>query len=101
MAFGLGDDLAPEVLGERCCSAAQNANEVIFPGLDGFFGKVAAVIIWWYELKSHIGEFDFVVIKSQDFVVEDLVLRLDVFVFHPCEGAATCQNHLPLCLVLH
>ena len=101
MAFGPGDDLAPEVLGERCCGAAQDANEVIFPGLDGFSGEVAAVIIWWYELKIHVGGFDFVAIESQDFVVEDLVFRFDVLVFHACEGATTCQDHLPLCFVLH
>ena len=101
MAFGLGDDLAPEVLGERCCGAAHDANEVIFPGLDGFFGKVATVIIWWYELKSHVGGFDFVAIERQDFVVEDLVLWLDALMSHACEGAATCQNHLPLCFVFH
>ena len=101
MAFGLGGDLASEVLGERCCGAAQDANEVIFPDLDGFFGKVAAVIIWWHELKSNVGGFDFVAIKSRDFVVEDLVLWLDALVFHPCEGAAMCQNHLPLCFVFH
>ena len=69
LAFGLGDDLAPEVLGERCCGAAQDANEVIFPGLDGFFGEVAVVIIWWHELKSHVGGIDFVAIESRDFVV--------------------------------
>ena len=63
-----------------------------------FFGEVAAVIIWWHELKNNVGRCDFVAIKSRDFVVEDLVLRLDALVFHPCEGAATCQNHLPLCL---
>ena len=101
MAFGLGDDLVPVVLGERCCGAAQDANEVIFPGLDGCFGEVAAVIIWWYELKSHVSGFDFVAIESQDFVVEDLMLRLDALMSHACEGAATCQNHLPLCFVFH
>ena len=101
MAFVLGDELAPEVLGDRGFGAAQNANEVIFPGLDGFFGEVAAVIIWWHELKSHVGGLDFVAIKSQNFVVEDLVLRLDALVFHPCEGATACQNNSPLCLVFH
>ena len=45
--------------------------------------------------------FDFIAIKTQDFVVEDWVLRDNALVFHPCEGAATCQNHLPLCLVFH
>ena len=94
MAFGLGDDLAPEVLRERCCSAAHDANEVIFPGLDGFFGKVGVVIIWWYELKSHVGGSDFVAIERRDFFVEDLMLWLDAFVSHACEGAATCQNHI-------
>ena len=53
------------------------------------------MIIWWHELESHVGGFDFVAIKSRDFVVEDLVFRLDALVFHPCEGAATCQNYLP------
>ena len=55
----------------------------------------------WHELKRHVGGFDFVAIKSQDFVVEDLVLRLNALVFHPCEGAATCQNHLTLLFVIH
>ena len=101
MAFGLGGDLAPEVLGKRCCGTAQDANEVIFPGLDGFFGEVATLIIWWYVLESHVGGFDFVAIERRDFVVEDLMLWLDALVSHACEGAATCQNHLPLCFVFH
>ena len=101
MAFGLGGDLVPEVLGERGYSAAQNTIKMIFPGLDGFFGDVATVIIWWYKLESRVGGFDFVAIESRDFVVEDLMLWLDALVFHLCEGAATCQNHLPLCFVFY
>ena len=45
LAFGLRDGLAPEVAGESCGGAAEDANEVVFPGLDCLFCNVAAVVI--------------------------------------------------------
>ena len=59
------------------------------------------MIIGWYELKSHVGGVDFVAIERRDFIVKDLMLWLDALMSHACEGAATCQNHLPLCFVFH
>ena len=34
LAFGLRDGLAPEVAGESCGGVAEDAKEVVFPGLD-------------------------------------------------------------------
>ena len=101
MALSLGDDLAPEVLGKGCCGATYDANEVVFPGLDRFFGEVATVIIGWYKLKSHVGGDDLVAIECRDFIVKDLMLRHDALLLHACEGAATCQDHFTLCFVFH
>ena len=58
MSFCLGDDLALKVLREGGRGAAEYTNEVIFPGLDCFLCKVAAVIVWRYELESHVGGLD-------------------------------------------
>ena len=56
LAFGLRDGLAPKVAWECCGGAAQDADEVIFPSLDGLFCDVAAVIIGGNKLKCHVSE---------------------------------------------
>ena len=36
--------------GEAFVGAAQNGDEVVFEGLDGSFGGIAAMVMGWYEL---------------------------------------------------
>ena len=70
---------------------------MVFPGLDGFFGDVATVIVWRNELESHVGGFDIISIEVVYFVVEDLVFWDDALVLHKSECALMGQNSFPLC----
>ena len=54
LALHLWKGLAPEVEWEFVCSAAEGCNEVVFPRLDGFFSKVAAMVVWWDKLVGHV-----------------------------------------------
>ena len=45
LALHLWKELAPEVEGELVVCVADDGNEVILPGLNGFFGNVAAMIV--------------------------------------------------------
>ena len=73
--LGLREEFIPEVVGEGFTDAGQNREEVGFEGLDGMFGKVAAMNVWRYEL---IGSFpilgDGVDVLRAGFVVEHLVI---------------------------
>ena len=72
---------------------------MVFPGLDGFFGKVATVIIWRDEFESHVGGFDLISVEGRYFVVKDLVFWDDALVLHTNKCALTGQNHFLLCFV--
>ena len=74
---------------------------MVFPGLNGFFGDVATVIVWSNELESHVGGFDLVSVYGRDFVVEDLVFWGDALVLHTSECASTGQNHFPLYFIFY
>ena len=54
LALHLWKGLAPEVEWEFVCSAAEGCNEVVFPRLDGFFSKVAAMVVWWDKVVGHV-----------------------------------------------
>ena len=56
LEFGLRDGLAPEVAGEICGGAAEDANKVVFPGLDCLFCDVTAVVIGGNKLIRQVGE---------------------------------------------
>ena len=46
-------DLAPQIEVGCGSGAAEDGDEMVLPKLDGFFGYVAAVIVWWYDMVSH------------------------------------------------
>ncbi len=54
----LWKELAPELEGDFFVCPADDGNEVILPGLDGFFGNVSLMIIGRNKLIGHARVFD-------------------------------------------
>ena len=50
LPFHVRNELAPQVQWKFVSRAAKDGNEVVFPSLYGFFGNIAAVVIWWHQL---------------------------------------------------
>jgi hypothetical protein len=50
----LVDETAPEVQRKVGIGAAESGDEVCFPSLDGAFGGVASMGVWWDQLKVDV-----------------------------------------------
>jgi hypothetical protein len=42
------------VEGEELVGAAKNSHKVVFEGLDGAFGTIALMVVWWHKLVVDI-----------------------------------------------
>ena len=61
--------------------AAQNADEVCFEGLDGFFCHISTVIMGWDELVCHVVVLNCFLEISRALIVENVVFGGDAGTF--------------------
>ena len=81
LALHMWKELAPEVEGKFVVSAADDGDEMIFPGLYGFLGNVSPVIVGRDKLIRHARFGDCCFVGGEDFVV-DLLSWGDPACFH-------------------
>jgi hypothetical protein len=59
LTFDLGEKLAPKMYWHGGRASAEYADHVVLERLDGFLGKVAAMVVGGDELVCHLCEFNF------------------------------------------
>ena len=92
--------MAPEVEGGFVVCPTDDGNEVILPGLDGFFGNVPVMIVRRNELVRHAGVGDCRFVGSGDFDVQDLSGWRDPTCFHPVKCSFACKDEFAFGFVL-
>ena len=86
---------------EGFSGAIEDTKEVVFPGLDRLLRQVAAVVVKWDELESHVCVTNFGGVGGREFVVEHLVFRNNGLQFHAGKGTDPDEDHLFFGLVFH
>ena len=86
---------------ETLCRTAHHSNEVVLQLLNRLICQVAPLIIYRENLVGRACLFYFQSVRRVYLIVQYLVSRYYALRFHPFEGAAPGQDHLPLCLVFH
>ena len=81
--------------------ATQNADEVGFEGLYGFFCQIAAVVVGWDELVCHVVVSNGVLELRRALVVEDVVFWGDSRAFESVNDGLICAYHFAGCAILH
>ena len=78
--------------GKFVVCATDDRNEVILPGLNGFFGNVPLMIVWWNQLVQHAGVGDCRFVCGTYFIIQDLSGGANPTDFHALGYPIACKD---------
>ncbi len=100
LTFNLGEKLAPKMHRHGGQASAEHADHVVLECLDGFLGKVAAMVIMGDEFVCHLGEVIFGLVCKQCLVVEYLVSWDNAALGYLCKCTMAGKNEFALIVIL-